>query len=389
MAVLMQLGPLGSLGQASDPKDGLDGLNETLSGIFEESDLPGLAMIVVNDSGVLLQNALGFADMGAQQPYTDRTVQNIGSISKTFIAAAVMRAEELGKLDLDDPINDYLPFQVVHPRFPNTPITIRHLTQHTSGISDRGSYSKAYVLNNPETEYPELPKDVQKYISQMSRNEDMPTAEFLRNVLSQNGKWYTKRNFTKKAPGRQYHYSNIAAALAAYVVEEATGTDFFEFTGQHIFQPLQMNTTSWALTDANRDLFAKRYLPDDILVPDYHLITTADGGLLTNTTDFGKYLMEMLNGAKGNGTILSRESYAEMFTRVSFGKESSGVFWGINENGVLNHSGGDPGIVSLCAINPKRNVAAFIMTNVSADEDKELLKSLIRVWKALKEHQWN
>ncbi len=370
------------------PTNTIEELENNLLRIFEDSGLSGISIVITNDAKLLYNKSFGYANVLVKKPYTNTTVQNIGSVSKTFIAAAIMKAQELGKLKLDGPINKYLPFEVVHPKYPEAPITLRHLSQHTSGITDEVSYLRAYVLDQPNADYSHLPDDAQEYISIMKENERISYAEFLENVLRKNGKWYTAKNFTNKAPGKRYHYSNMGAALAALVIENATGQSFYEFTGQYIFNPLQMEKTSWELTDNSREDFAVRYFPDNIPVPDYHLITTADGGLITSTQDMGNYLIEILNGANGKGTILSQDSYKEMFKRTKLGSESSGIFWGVNEDGVLNHSGSDPGVLSILAIYPKRGVGIFIMTNDSADESKKLMVAIKQIWEALKKHNW-
>ena len=370
------------------PINTIEELENNLLRIFEDSGLPSISIVITNDAKLLYNKSFGYANVVAKKPYTNTTVQNIGSVSKTFIAAAIMKAQELGKLKLDDPINKYLPFEVVHPKYSEAPITLRHLSQHTSGITDEVSYLRAYVLDQPNADYSHLPDDAQEYISIMKENERISYAEFLENVLSKNGKWYTTKNFTNKSPGKRYHYSNMGAALAALVIENATGQSFYEFTGQYIFNPLQMEKTSWELTDNIREDFAVRYFPGNIPVPDYHLITTADGGLITSTQDMGNYLIEILKGANGKGTILSQDSYKEMFKRTKLGSESGGIFWGVNEDGVLNHSGSDPGVLSILAIYPKRGVGVFIMTNDSADESKKMMVSIKQIWETLKKHNW-
>ena len=370
------------------PTNTIEELENNLLRIFEDSGLSGISIVITNDAKLLYNKSFGYANVVAKKPYTNTTVQNIGSVSKTFIAAAIMKAQELAKLKLDDPINKYLPFEVVHPKYSEAPITLRHLSQHTSGITDEESYLRAYVLDQPNADYSHLPDDAQEYISIMKENERISYAEFLENVLSKNGKWYTTKNFTNKSPGKRYHYSNMGAALAALVIENATGQSFYEFTGQYIFNPLQMDKTSWELTDNIREDFAVRYFPGNIPVPDYHLITTADGGLITSTQDMGNYLIEILKGANGKGTILSQDSYKEMFKRTKLGSESSGIFWGVNEDGVLNHSGSDPGVLSILAIYPKRGVGVFIMTNDSADESKKMMVAIKQIWETIKKHNW-
>jgi len=365
-----------------------DELNEKIRAIFESSPLPGFAVVIVNDKKVRYQQAMGFADLENKQKYTKHTTQNIASISKTFIGVALMKAVDQGAVDLDADINTYLPFKVVHPRFPKTPITLRHLANHTSGIDDERNYDKCYLLDQPNADYSQLPKRIRKYISLLRQNAKLDDAEFLQKTLNANGEWYSKKNFTKEAPGKAFRYSNIGAALAAFVIENAVEMPFEAFTKKYIFDPLQMNASTWELSEKGDDQFASRYFKKGLRVPDYSLVTKADGGLITSTTDFAKYLMEMLKGLHQEGTLLSDSSYKEMFERRNFGDAAGGLFWEVTPDGKPYFSGSDPGVLTHTSINPKKNIAAFFMTNIGAELIEEEDNSISEIHKVLTEHNW-
>ena len=70
-------------------------------------------------------------------------------------------------------------------------------------------------------------------------------AVFLKKSLSTDGEWYVKKGFLKSKPGDTFEYSNVGATLAAYVLENATGASFNEFTKTHIFKPLGMSNSGW------------------------------------------------------------------------------------------------------------------------------------------------
>ena len=109
---------------------------------------------------------------------------------------------------------------------------------------------------------------------------------------------------------------------------------------------------------------------------------------MTNTTDFGKFLMEMIKGYDGNGTLLKPISYIEMFTRQEFGSESSGIFWGVSKSGNPNHSGSDPGVITISSVNPRKNLGIFFMSNFDIDNNKKTMKSVIKILNSIKIHQW-
>ena len=112
-------------------------LNQALEDIYTNTEVPGFALTVVKNDQILYQEAFGHADIAANKAYTNQTTQPIGSISKTFIAAALVKAMEQGHFDLDTDINDILPFNIQNPKQPNATIRVRDLVTHTSGLVDK------------------------------------------------------------------------------------------------------------------------------------------------------------------------------------------------------------------------------------------------------------
>jgi len=104
-----------------------DSLTLTLEQELKKGHLPGFALSIFTKDSILYQKGFGYSDIKNKKPYTVNSVQIIASITKTFIGVALMKAVEDGKIGLDDDINDILPYRVSNPKFPNTPITIRHL----------------------------------------------------------------------------------------------------------------------------------------------------------------------------------------------------------------------------------------------------------------------
>ncbi|MGC1515698.1 MAG: serine hydrolase domain-containing protein, partial [Maribacter sp.] len=189
-------------------------LTKKLDSIRQQGHINGFSVAIVNQNGTLYTHGFGFADVKENEQYTENTLQNIGSISKTFIGVALLKAQELGELNLDDPINKYLPFEVIHPYFPNDPISIRQLATHTSGLKDPSVYEKhGYVLK-------EAKRPGTKVNSNFRPPEDLVSMQaFLEAIYHRKGKWYKKSNFLKKKPGETFEYSNLGAGLAAYIIE--------------------------------------------------------------------------------------------------------------------------------------------------------------------------
>lgn len=194
----------------------LDSLEECLGDIYDKYDLVGLSVGIVNvgsegGSSRSWSANLGFANIDDNRKITSDTPVLLSSISKTFIATAIMQLVEQGVLDLDQDINTYLPFEVVNPFYPNVNITLRALATHTSSVIDEDkTYDNSYVEGDSF--------------------EGLDT--FLEAYLVPGGKYYSKSgNFVKCRPLEEctYEYSNIGAALAAFVVESVAGIPYSEY----------------------------------------------------------------------------------------------------------------------------------------------------------------
>jgi CubicO group peptidase (beta-lactamase class C family) len=111
-------------------------LTEALNDIYDASEAPGFAVSIVKNDALVYQETFGMADIQGNEFYTNQTTQPIGSISKTFVAAAIVKAIEEGFFTLETDINDILPVEVVNPKQPDAAIKVKHLVTHTSGLLD-------------------------------------------------------------------------------------------------------------------------------------------------------------------------------------------------------------------------------------------------------------
>ncbi|WP_347922843.1 serine hydrolase domain-containing protein [Pontimicrobium sp. SW4] len=368
-------------------------LIEDLEQIYSQDYINGFSVAIVNEEETLFEKGFGYSNRKLNKKYTKNTIQNIASISKTFIGIALLKAQELNKLNLDDPINKYLPFNVVNPYFPNTPITIRQLATHTSSIKDPSRYEKnGYILkdkNNGEA----------KVNSNFRSPDEMITQSvFLKNILNEKGKWYKKSNFLKAKPGMLFEYSNVAASLAAFVLENATGKSFNEFTKTYIFEPLEMSDTGWSFHEVDFSNYSNLYANKETQLAFYHLVTYPDGGLITSSSDLGKYLSELISGYSAKGKILTTESYIELFKPYLTDKHykerndslyndeyNMGIFIGISAQGQIGHTGGDPGVATFMFFNSKTKVGKILIVNTELK--KKGVKEFVDIWKTLEKYE--
>lgn len=376
-----------------------DSLSNKLMEIHRQGHINGFSVAIVNEKEILYQAGIGYSDLHSKESYTENTIQNIGSVSKTFIGIALLKAQEMGQLNLDDPINKHLPFQVYNPNHPKAEITLRHLATHTSTILDTDYYDgKSYILKE-DIEVPDSIMAMSEAFNAPSSA--VPLISFLEKILSEKGEWYKADGFLKHKPGEIFEYTNIGAALAAAVLEMATGESFHAFTTKHILQPLNMSSSGWSFDDIDLSKHSTLYARPNIELPYYSLITYPDGGLITSISDMAKYLNELIKGYSGNGTLLNKASYDELFkaqlTAVNIPDQddngddyddeyNTGIFMGFTPKGYIGHTGGDPGIASFLFFKPGSKTGKFMMINTSV-RNSAGVKQFYDVWYTLDEYE--
>ena len=174
---------------------------------------PGCAAAVSLGGEVVFEKAFGLADMEHNVPNTAQTIFESGSVAKQFTAAALVLLQQDGKLSIDDPVRKYI------PELPDygSPLTIRHLLNHTSGIRDWGT-----VMS----------------LTGAGRGERVISQDLALDVIThQRGLDFT--------PGAEYSYSNSGYNLAAIIVERVSKQKFPAFVEERLFKPLGMTNSSW------------------------------------------------------------------------------------------------------------------------------------------------
>jgi CubicO group peptidase (beta-lactamase class C family) len=369
-----------------------DSLTAELEALRSRGYFNGFGVAIVSAQGILYQQGFGFADAQARKPYGSHTIQNIASVSKTVVGLALLKAQELGKLTLDDPINKYLPFKVNNPAFPQVPITLRQLATHTS--------SKNFYLKPGQniTGLPMSFDDAQTFIPADSA---VTLPVFLQNVLTPQGKWYQPKGFLARRPGELYEYSNVGTCLAAYIVEVATGQPFQAFSARYITQPLRMSDSGWNFGEVDFSHYSRLYESPAATLPYYGLTTYPDGNFISSIADLSKYLRELIRGYQGKGTVLRPEGYRELFRpqlaagnfeqrneRNPYSESYNvGIFMGFGYTGFIGHTGGDPGVISLLFFDPKSGIGRVLLMNTSYS-DKEAERTMYKIWNTLAKYQY-
>lgn len=379
-----------------------DSLTSELDSIQKNGLINGFAVAMVNQDGVLYEKGFGLANLETKEKYTENTIQHIASVSKTLIGIALMKAKELEKLNLDDPIQDYLPFKVINPNYPTTNITIRQLATHTSGINDTDQYmNRAWILTKKQ----DLTNISANYPAQRLNPSELniPMEEYLKEYLEVNGAYYQDDNYISFKSGERYNYSNIGATLCALVIEKATGQSFDSFTEKHILNPLGMNSSGWKLEDVDIKKHSRLYRNDNTLLPFYTAITYPDGMLISSSSDMAKYLAELIKGYCGEGTLLTKESYKELFRKQlndnNFeegqrnadhpfdGDYDPAIFIGHSALGYIGHSGGDAGVATWMYFDKEKKTGRYIVINCDMGNDERARElEYYAIWNKMDEY---
>lgn len=300
-----------------------------------------------------------------------------------------MKAVELKYFTLETNINDILPFKVINPNHPDDIITIRELTNHTSGIIDNDSiYPNSYKFYTALRSYD---KELMGLIGTKGYQEKIKDAnmkDFFYNYLCEKGKYYSEKNFSAERAGKTYSYSNLGSALAAYLIEIKSGTSYDKFTTQYILEPLKMGNSGWFIDAAKLKNYARLYYNQDKDFPLYSLLTYPDGGLRTSCNDLSKYLMAVIKGYNGDISLLSSTSFKQMFAPmftetdlpqgINLKNRNKGVFWNLYGNGTIGLDGDDPGVSSYLFFNLATGLGGLFLCNKFMADKKDIVELLVR-----------
>ncbi len=186
-----------------------------LDDLVDVHQLAGMSVVTRCGDDLSTEFYGGFRDIFAKLPVDPSTNYRIASISKAVVALAAAKLDEQGNLDLDAPIGNVLEAPPFHPNYPETPLTLRHLLTHTSGIRDGDGYGT--FLSDTYSAIPDVPS--------------------LSSVLGEGGAYHTANMWGPQEPGTYFQYANLNFGVAATVLEAATGVRFDVLMEDLLFAP--------------------------------------------------------------------------------------------------------------------------------------------------------
>ena len=309
-------------------------------------NIPGAMLAIVDGERIVHARGFGRARPGGEAP-TVKTPFLIGSLTKSFTALAVMQQVEAGKVELDAPVQRYLPwFRVADPQA-SARMTVRHLLHQTSGLPMMaGNELLANFDSRPEA------------------------AECQARALS------TLK--LSRPPGAACEYSNLNYNLLGLIVEAASGESYADYIHNHIFKPLDMrhSYTSRAVAQANGLAVGYRYwFGRPVPAPDLPLPqgSTASGQLISCAEDLAFYLNAYLNAGRleedqllseqGIETLLRGQVKFDMFGRAT-GRYGMGWFdIDLGSTKTYSHGGNVPEFSAFMALLPQQKQGLVLLVN--------------------------
>lgn len=313
-------------------------MRQRTTAIMKQQGAAGLSIAVVDGQDVVWAESFGVARREDGAAATNRTVYEVGSLSKPFVGIAVMQLVESGELDLDAPLTDYIPEFEIHSRFPgpNVP-TLRQLLSHRSG----------------------LPSEVPGLLER----EDY-TIEQLPDAL--------RAQWLVQPPGRMAIYSSVGIDLAALVVERTTGTEFAEHLRGAVLEPLGMPGASLRVEDVETTELATGY--DWLGHPTSQFGATPSASLRASITELVQ-LARWLNGRGrvGASQVLAQQSVIEMLRPQNAERPLDlgarvGLTWFIEPGSeatgdIVRHVGTTDGFMAEVKLLPKHGIGVVALSN--------------------------
>lgn len=321
-------------------------LTAEINKILNETGIPSVSLALIKDDSIVWAEAFGYANVKNKVPATSSTIYCTGSNFKFVTATAIMQLADAGKINLDDPVNNYLGELAIEDfSSDGTQLTFRHLLSHHSGLSASSELTPLWERK--------LPITLDEFVSEIKAT---------------------------GPPGENFEYCNQCFALAGLVIEKVSGQSFQDYIIDNILEPLQIElkgpvTPTPGMVEElalpyssgnNESTPQFQYRSDDFPAGEIYL----------TSSDMAKFYIAQLNQGSYQGhSILSPKSIAEM-QKPQFGS-IYGLGTRIFENDsakFLQHTGSFPGYCSFFKVEVNSKAGIYIVSN--AGSAKNVLKAI-------------
>lgn len=318
-------------------------LTPFINEVMQAYDLPGFAIGIVKDNEIVYARGFGYKNIDTKKPVTTTTLFHLASISKPFVATAIMQLVEQGKIDLEAPVTAYLPyFKLDDERYAN--ITIQQMLSHISGMPD----VQDYEWNNPQYDEGALERYVRSLVDEKMRFD----------------------------PGKKYAYSNMAFECLGDVIAKVSGMSFADYEKKYILDPAGMKESTFLKPEHLPENWASGHLRTiRTLAWDgypYNRMHGPSSTLHSNAIEMCNWaIINMKRGSYAGQKILEPASYDLLWKPwFKIGGEDSdnavGLSWFLGSRRgekTISHTGGDTGFNSYLILMPERFSAVVVLCN--------------------------
>jgi CubicO group peptidase (beta-lactamase class C family) len=277
-----------------------DELNGIIKNLLLEQKLSGATWSIVSDNGEIITDAAGLKNIKTKELLHANDKVHVGSVCKTILAAGFLRMATLELLDLDDPISKYLPnLPIDYQLYQKNSVTIRHLLDHTSGLTDAKLWHIFSTTSTPNTPLEEV---------------------YLRtpNILKVHAK-----------PGSMYSYSNLGYTILGMIIEKITNERYEDYLDKNILMPLGMTKSSFHFISQKTDItLAFGHFDNGQPIEAMPMYLRPAGQFTTKAEDMGKFLRFMISDGTIDGKSFINEKYLKGVGQQKLTEA--------NKNGVLN-----------------------------------------------------
>ncbi len=319
----------------------VDELKARIAGVLARTHVPGVGLALVTRDRVLWSGGVGLADRDRGRPVTADTLFRVGSITKSFVALALVKLSEEGRIDLSAPVAKLAPELGLENRWERqAPITVAHLLEHTAGFDDM-HFNEFYAPVSVENE---------------------PLARILaRNPRSRVARW---------RPGSRFSYANPGYTVAAYLIEKASGRRWFDYLRDELLVPLGMTHAALRFSPAVDARLSRGYDDGPEAVPYRAIYHHPAGNLMASPRELAALVQLWLNRGRVGGRALvsvaglarteRSETNAVRGLDIDYGLGNYGGTWLVRERG---HDGGIDGFLSAAHYVPDRGVGYVVLLN--------------------------
>ena len=336
-------------------------LARDIEGLRVQHGIAATALVLIDQAQAPLIQVTGVRGWKDARPVDPDTRFRVGSITKTFTALALLRAEAQNHVQLDRPLREWMPrASYENPWEATHPLTLTQLLEHTAGWPDMSPA---------------------EFDSSDPRPLDLDAALALR-PASRTSLW---------PPGLHHQYSNSGAGLAAWVLQQSTGRSFESHAQDQVFAPLGMKTASLVADDATRAHLAQGYDADGRKpLPYWHILYRAAGGLNLAPRDMAPLLRMFLDRGKvGRKDFLKPEQLARMErSRSTLGSRAgleAGYGLGLRRSlhrghALYGHGGDADGYLSQFSYSVDSGRAYFVVITAFDGEAVDDMQSRLDDW---------